>query len=437
MSWDSFDLLGDDPQDEMFGSELYGNPTGSTEDVSEQEDIDFDEPNQNYYEDYDEDYEDYDTEGDDLSYFDISDIDFSSLDSKNFKSNLKTVRRAVKNKPVVSRTKSNQLKPSRGVQKPIAQRPRPVSSRPVGKTPSAAKPVLRPATAKPMLKPTMAQKPLLKKPMAKPTQKSDGMPKMPRMAEQAKREQAQKRLIQSPSKPTAKSVDIEVKKRATIKGKKDQKTIGKVIVPEDRTVVIEGVDRFMLSNSKNAEAIRQIGYYKGEKLKELVLIINNTTPNDIDLELFNPSQPLDYLYSTSQNLNNIVSVAGDNKVAYTDVLFNLLANPALLPNAKFTVTGGNIQNQFNQPLIFKNKNVAGFEKIHPIQNNLNIDIDQNQNRIVYWNILETLGRAYIPDGMDVIQYKVLAGNSVVFGFYYKQVSLKRFFWKEARDKRIL
>jgi hypothetical protein len=185
------------------------------------------------------------------------------------------------------------------------------------------------------------------------------------------------------------------------------------------------------------DAIRDIGYYKGEKLKELVLIINNTTPNDIDLELFNPSQPLDYLFATSQNLNNVVSVAGDNKVAYTDVLFNLLSNPALLPNAKFAVSGANLQGQINQPLIFKNKNIAGFEKIHPIQNQLNKDIDQFQNRIVYWNILETLGRAYIPDGMDVIQYKVLAGNSVVFGFYYKQVSLKRFFWKEARDRRIL
>jgi hypothetical protein len=49
----------------------------------------------------------------------------------------------------------------------------------------------------------------------------------------------------------------------------------------------------------------------------------------------------------------------------------------------------------------------------------------------------TLGRAFIPDGMDVISYKVLAGNIVTFGFYYKQVSLKRFFFQEARDKKIL
>ena len=126
---------------------------------------------------------------------------------------------------------------------------------------------------------------------------------------------------------------------------------------------------------------------------------------------------------------------------HSDMLFNLLANPTLLPNAKFVcenpVDANQSYKQFNQPLIFKNKNIAGHEKIHPIQNALNTDIDQNQNNIVYWDIMETLGRAYIPDGMDVISYKVLAGNIVTFGFYYKQVSLKRFFFKEARDKKIL
>ena len=419
MSWENFDILGDSVQDENFGAEVSNDPNFLRQNVESVDGYDDD------YESYDDDYEDYDEsdEGnydeddyydyadEDVSYFDISDIDFSSLDSKNFKSNLKQVRRAVKNKPVVSRTKSKQLRPIGLSKRPVAKRP-----------------VAKPVMGKPVVKPTA--KPVAKKPLIKTSK-----------AEQAKKLAAQKKLIKSPSKPIqkpiSKKVEIGVKKRATIKSKDGARTTKRILVPEDRTVIVEGVDRFMLSNNKNAEAIRQIGYYKGEKLKELVLIINNTTPNDIDLELFNPSQPLDYLFATSQNLNNVISVAGDNKVAYTDVLYNLLANPALLPNAKFTVTGANPLGQFNQPLIFKNKNIAGFEKIHPIQNNLNIDIDQNQNQIVYWNILETLGRAYIPDGMDVIQYKVLAGNSVVFGFYYKQVSLKRFFWKEARDKRIL
>jgi hypothetical protein len=49
----------------------------------------------------------------------------------------------------------------------------------------------------------------------------------------------------------------------------------------------------------------------------------------------------------------------------------------------------------------------------------------------------TLGRAFIPDGMDVIEYTILPQTNVVFGFYYKQVSLKRFFFKEARTKKIL
>ena len=406
MSWEDLDLMGDDSQDGMFGSEIY-----NSEPLAEgtQYDVDDYEDNNEYYEadggDYEDDgYEDYYDDGDIL---DISDIDFSGLDGKNLKSDLKKVNRAVSNKKVVSRTKSRALTSGQPLKK-VAKRPtRPLAQKPTAKPISVQKPLIKPK-----------QKPLVQKPTAKPTVSKSGAPRPPN-------QRGQKR------------VDIPVKRRATIQGKRGRKTTERILVPEDRTVIVEGVDRFMLANNKNSEAIKNIGYYKGEKLKEMVLIINNTTPNDIDLELFNPSQPLDYLYSTSQNLNNVVSVAGNSLVEYSDLLFNLLANPALLPNAKFTVTGLQVQQQFSQPLIFKNKSVAGHEKIHPIQNNLNIDIDQTQQRIVYWNILETLGRAFIPDGMDVIQYKVLAGNSVVFGFYYKQVSLKKFFYTEARDKRIL
>lgn len=411
MSWDEMDIMGDDPQDEMFGTEIY-----SSEPLAEGTEYDLDA-----YDDYideDGDYSENDYADYDEDILDISDIDFSGLDGKNLKADLKKVNRAVANKKVVSRTKSRALtsphsKPrvDKGTVKPTVKG-RPLSAKPT--RPLAQKPT-RPLVQKPTAKPTMAKKPILK-PKANPKLTKGGSPKSP---------------------ISQKRVDVPVKRRAVIQAKRGRKTTERIFVPEDRTVIVEGVDRFMLANTKNSEAIKNIGYYKGEKLKEMVLIINNTTPNDIDLELFNPSEPLDYLYSTSQNLNNIVSVAGNNLVQYSDVLFNLLANPALLPSAKFTVTGLQVQAQFNQPLIFKNKNVAGFEKIHPIQNNLNIDIDQNQKQIVYWNILDTLGRAFIPDGMDVIKYKVLAGNSVVFGFYYKQVSLKRFFYQEARDKRIL
>lgn len=415
MSWEDLDLMGDDSQDGMFGSEIY-----NSEPLAEgtQYDVDDYEDNNEYYE---ADGEDSDEDGnedyyDDEDILDISDIDFSGLDGKNLKSDLKKVNRAVSNKKVVSRTKSRALTSGKPLKKVVKKQPRASVQKPTAKPIAVQRPLIKPKQ-KPLAQKPLVQKPLVQKPTAKPTVSRGGTPKPPN--------QSQKR------------VDIPVKRRAVIQGKSGRKTTERILVPEDRTVIVEGVDRFMLANTKNSEAIKNIGYYKGEKLKELVLIINNTTPNDIDLELFNPSEPLDYLYSTSQNLNNIVSVAGNSLIQYSDILFNLLANPALLPNAKFTVTGLQVQQQFNQPLIFKNKNIAGHEKIHPIQNNLNIDIDQNQQQIVYWNILETLGRAFIPDGMDVIQYKVLAGNSVVFGFYYKQVSLKRFFYTEARDKKIL
>lgn len=248
-------------------------------------------------------------------------------------------------------------------------------------------------------------------------------------------------LAKTPKKSLLKSkvqpINVGVKRSAIIRSKFGKPTTQRIVVPDDRKVIVEGVDNFILSNTKESDAIRNIGYYEGEKLKELVLIINNDTPNAFDVELFNPSAPLDWLFSTAQNLNNSIAVAGDNKVSYSDMLFNLLANPTLIPNAKFTATGINAVDQFNQAMFFKNKNIAGHEIIHPIQNSLNIDIDQNQKQIVYWDIMETLGRAYIPDGMDVIQYKVLPFTNVVFGFYYKQVSLKRFFFKEARNKKIL
>jgi hypothetical protein len=248
-------------------------------------------------------------------------------------------------------------------------------------------------------------------------------------------------LQKNPKKSLVKSkvqpVNVGVKNKAVIRSKFGKPTTSRIVVPDDRKVIVEGVDKFILSKDKADDAVKNIGYYEGEKLKELVLIINNDSPNPLTVELFNPSSPLDWLFSTSQNLNNQIQVAGDNKVSYSDMLFNLLANPTLLPNAKFTTSGVNALQQFNQSLFFKNKNIAGHEVVSPIQNSLNIDIDQRQRQIVYWDIMGTLGRAFIPDGMDVIEYTILPQTNVVFGFYYKQVSLKRFFFKEARTKKIL
>lgn len=217
----------------------------------------------------------------------------------------------------------------------------------------------------------------------------------------------------------------------------NKKGITKVSLPSDKEILVQGVNSFILSQDDKSQALKNIGYYKGEKLKELVLIINNDTPNPFTIELFNPSSPLDWLFSTSLNLNNSISVAGNNKVSYTDMLFNLLANPTIIPNAKFVVEGANPFIQENQAMIFKNKNIAGHEKVMPIQMALNLDIDQQQRQILYWDIQQQLGRVFCPDGMEVIEYTILPGYIVTFGFYYKQVSLKKFFWKELRNKGIL
>lgn len=218
---------------------------------------------------------------------------------------------------------------------------------------------------------------------------------------------------------------------------KGTKNITQVKLPNNKEILIKGVDEFILSQDDAATAIKNIGYYKGKKLKELMLIINNTTPNDIEFELFNPSQPLDYLYSTSGNINDVIKVAGDNKVSYTDLMHNILANPTMIPNAKFVASGTQQAQQINQPLTFINKNIEGKEMIHPLQNSLNIDIDQQQNEILYWDIEKTLGRVFIPDGMDILKYKVLSGMTVIFGFYFRQIQLKKVFYPEARNKGIL
>lgn len=380
MSWEEYDLLGD---------------------------LENERPQEFYYEDFigkNEDNEEQEYEAPEEEFLSVEDIDFSSLDGKDFKKDLKKINRAVAGKKVVKREQAVRKSPENPVKKVIVPTNRKLIV-------EGTKTPIKPLAKRP-------EKSLIKK---KPIVQSE---------------------TKAQTRPTQKRVGVPVKKgTAVIQSRFGKKTTERILVPQDRKVIVEGVDKFILSNTKESEAIKNIGYYKGEKLKELVLIINNNTPNDIEFELFNPSMPLDYLFSTSNNLNNIISVAGDNKTSYSDMLFNMLANPTLLPNAKFVcenpVNPNQAYNQFNQALIFKNKNIAGYEKVHPIQNALNTDIDQNQNNIVYWDIMGTLGRAFIPDGMDVISYKVLAGNIVTFGFYYKQVSLKRFFFKEARDKKIL
>jgi len=233
------------------------------------------------------------------------------------------------------------------------------------------------------------------------------------------------------AKPLTKTFDVG-KKGSTIEG--GRKQIKKVIIPRDREVIIEGVNDFILNNNAPEKTI---GYYKGEKLKEMVLEINNSSNVDFDFELFNPSMPLDFLQSTSGNLNDKIIVAGGSRVSYTDLLSNLLANPTLIANARFSVTGAQVLDQITQRLTFINKAVDGENTVMPLQVSLNKDLFQQQGDTVLFDIMGELNRVFIPDGMDIIQYKVLANTTVTFCFYYKQISLKKHFFPEAREKRLV
>jgi hypothetical protein len=231
-----------------------------------------------------------------------------------------------------------------------------------------------------------------------------------------------------------------VKKRATIIGQENtQRNVKRVIVPNDRKVIIEGVNRFILDRGKSCDGVKNIGYYNCKKLRELIIIINNDTINDFNLELFNPSMPLDYLFASSGNLNNKITVAG-GVVSYSDVLFNILANPTHLVNAKFSYAATSpaiLANQIAEPMLFKNKRIDGYMKVEPLNTQLQLDIYQFQPNVLFFDFDTALGRPFIPDGMDVIQYKVLAGAAITFSFFYRQKSLKKFFFKEARTKKIL
>jgi hypothetical protein len=233
-------------------------------------------------------------------------------------------------------------------------------------------------------------------------------------------------------KKKKKVTDIPVYRKATMRGKtKQANTTKRVIVPDDREVIIEGVDKFILSKESKDDVIKNIGYYKGKKLKELILVLDNSASIiDFNLELFNPSMPLDYLYSTSGNLNNKITTAGVD-VSYSDVLFNLLGNPAHIINAKFNFAGVNPTGQVAQTLIMKNKSINGYEKIEPINLNLQIDTMQVDGNLVFFAIADVLNRPFIPNGMDVIQYKVLAGNICTFCFYYEQKDLRKIFYKDT------
>ena len=239
-------------------------------------------------------------------------------------------------------------------------------------------------------------------------------------------------------KPVKKGKTFAVNERAKIHGKAQRK-IARVIVPSEREVIVEGVNRLIMSRNPKVNFAKTIGYYRGRKLKELVFNITNDTLLDFNMELFNPSMPLDYLHATSLNLNNKILVAdnGVDGVSYSDVMFNILANPTLIPNAKILFSGTGWEAQRRQPFYFKNKNIAGKEKIAPYDIALQVDLMQKEGDNVYFDLIHNMNRPFIPDGMDVIEYKVLPGMSVTICFYYWQKSLKKFFFKEAAQSKTL
>ena len=206
----------------------------------------------------------------------------------------------------------------------------------------------------------------------------------------------------------------------------------RVIVPAN-SVIVEGVSDFILDQSKEADSIRNIGYWKGKKLEKLILVLNNDSALDFSFSLFNPSMPLDYLYSTSLSLNNKIEVAGG--VAYTDVLFNILANPMLIRQAQIVVGGARQVEQQSIALQFQDKCANGTIEVVPLNLALKVDTMQVFSNTVSFDLYQSLNRPYIPDGMHVLNYTVLAGNTVTMCFYYEQKSIAKLFYKEARIKK--
>lgn len=340
----------------------------------------------------------YDNSEFDSSFDDsVFDMDFSEIRGKDFKQSFGKVNRKIAAKPV----KRKALKPKLAVSK---------GSRPTGKP-----------IAKPLFKRNVKG---IAKPVKMPSGKAISRPASSRSL---------KPIIRT-NKPLNNNIAVK-EGRYNLRSNKQRK-IAKVLVPNDQKVIIEGASKFILSQKSKDEGIKNIQYYKGKKLKPLVLIINNPEPTDFNFELFNPSMPLDYLYSTSNNLNNRITVAGGT-TSYSDLLFNMLANPILAINCQITTAGAQVSNQNNQPLFIKNKSVEGVQTIFPVNLDLQIDNMQVLNDIIYFNIHDSINRAFIPDGMDVINYKVLSGMTVTVTFWYTQVSLKKFFYEEARTSKSL
>lgn len=78
------------------------------------------------------------------------------------------------------------------------------------------------------------------------------------------RTQSGKRL---PVRKERLSKEIGVRRGAKIN--RAEKKISRILVPADKKVIVEGVNKFILSQKPNDNAVKNIGYYKGKKAKRV------------------------------------------------------------------------------------------------------------------------------------------------------------------------
>jgi hypothetical protein len=113
------------------------------------------------------------------------------------------------------------------------------------------------------------------------------------------------------------------------------------------------------------------------------------------------------------------------------LLYNILANPLFVYNAKIVIAGSQSDAQVNEPLRFINKNSVGIQYVSPQLISLKVDnFQKSKDNINFFDVYKALNRPYIPDGMDVIEYNVLAGNTVTICFFCKQSLLKEAVYEE-------
>ena len=77
-----------------------------------------------------------------------------------------------------------------------------------------------------------------------------------------------KKLIDTRKSRKPLSKEFAIKHNTFVETQRSKSGISKVIVPREQKVIIEGVNKFILSQDPKTDSLRSIGYYNGEKLKE-------------------------------------------------------------------------------------------------------------------------------------------------------------------------